>query len=319
MHASRWKINMNNIIKTIQTMEYEREFVYYRFPEKTARIAGWFLFEAYKAKKDLEWEFLRNRYFTPIDAFNYSFIDYDKWLVKNQKNRISADTKNVLPRKHFNLGMISSESSMIILLKLLSEKNKYKKVKTYKNINTSYSKDIFLELFWSLFPLTILLFLIGPSLGLLYSSTLLNVNNFYKPDITIKIVGAMWYWIYQYPSTLTNSYDFGVFDSYLISNLTLNSTKTLKVTNLSIYRNLAVDEILTLPTFKKVRLLITSQDTIHSWTVPSLAIKLDACPGRLNQIYLQILREGFFFGQCSELCGVNHGFMPINVRSYHHE
>jgi heme/copper-type cytochrome/quinol oxidase subunit 2 len=77
--------------------------------------------------------------------------------------------------------------------------------------------------------------------------------------------------------------------------------------------------MLTLPTFKKIRLLITSQDTIHSWAVPSLAIKLDACPGRLNQVYLQVLREGFFFGQCSELCGINHGFMPINVRSVHIE
>jgi heme/copper-type cytochrome/quinol oxidase subunit 2 len=129
--------------------------------------------------------------------------------------------------------------------------------------------------------------------------------------MTLKIIGAMWYWNYQYPTTINNLYDSNSFDSYLINNLTYKS----KVFDL--YRNLTVDEVITLPTFKYIRLLITSQDTIHSWAVPSLAIKVDACPGRLNQVYLQILREGFFFGQCSELCGLNHGFMPINIKSIH--
>ena len=121
----------------------------------------------------------------------------------------------------------------------------------------------------------------------------------------------MWYWNYQYPTTLNNIYDVGSFDSYLTNSLTIKSK------NFNLYRNLSVDEIITLPTFKHIRLLITSQDTIHSWAIPSLAIKVDACPGRLNQVYLQILREGFFFGQCSELCGINHGFMPINLRALH--
>jgi heme/copper-type cytochrome/quinol oxidase subunit 2 len=137
--------------------------------------------------------------------------------------------------------------------------------------------------------------------------------------MTLKVVGAMWYWTYQYPSNLNNTYDVSTFDSYLVDNLTIISSKTFKEEIYSIYRNLAVDEILTLPTFKRIRLLITSQDTIHCWAIPSLAIKLDACPGRLNQVYLQILREGFFFGQCSELCGVHNGFMPINNRSLHIE
>jgi heme/copper-type cytochrome/quinol oxidase subunit 2 len=164
-----------------------------------------------------------------------------------------------------------------------------------------------------------LLLLVGPSLGLLYSSSLLKVNDSLKPYMTLKVVGAMWYWTYQYPSAVNFSFDAGTFDSYLVDSLMVRSKSTFKEYMFYFYRNLAVDELLTLPTFKKIRLLITSQDTIHCWAVPSLAIKLDACPGRINQVYLQILREGFFFGQCSELCGVNHSFMPINVRSVHLE
>ena len=129
--------------------------------------------------------------------------------------------------------------------------------------------------------------------------------------MTLKIVGAMWYWNYQYPTTINNLYDIGSFDSYLSNNIIFKS----KIFNL--YRNLTVDEVITLPTFKYIRLLITSQDTIHSWAVPSLGIKVYACPGRLNQVYLQVLREGFFFGQCSELCGLNHAFMPINLKALH--
>ena len=186
-----------------------------------------------------------------------------------------------------------------------------KKAKNNIYINLNYTKDILLEFLWSIFPLLILLLLVGPSLGLLYSSSLTKITDPFKPFMTLKIVGAMWYWNYQYPTTINNLYDIGSFDSYLSNNIIFKS----KIFNL--YRNLTVDEVITLPTFKYIRLLITSQDTIHSWAVPSLGIKVDACPGRLNQVYLQVLREGFFFGQCSELCGLNHAFMPINLKALH--
>jgi len=197
------------------------------------------------------------------------------------------------------------------LVSSFTEINKNNQNLENTNVNLVYTKDILLEFLWSVFPLIILLLLVGPSLGLLYSSSLTKISEPFKPYMTLKIVGAMWYWNYQYPSTTNTLYDTNSFDSYLVNNLTYKS----KVFDL--YRNLTVDEVITLPTFKYIRLLITSQDTIHSWAVPSLAIKVDACPGRLNQVYLQILREGFYFGQCSELCGLNHGFMPINIKSMH--
>ena len=197
------------------------------------------------------------------------------------------------------------------LISSFTEINKNKQNLVNPNVNSVYTKDILLEFLWSVFPLVILLLLVGPSLGLLYSSSLTKISEPFKPYMTLKIVGAMWYWNYQYPSTTNTLYDTNSFDSYLVNNLTYKS----KVFDL--YRNLTVDEVITLPTFKYIRLLITSQDTIHSWAVPSLAIKVDACPGRLNQVYLQVLREGFYFGQCSELCGLNHGFMPINIKSMH--
>ena len=191
------------------------------------------------------------------------------------------------------------------LISSFTEINKNKQNLVNPNVNSVYTKDILLEFLWSVFPLVILLLLVGPSLGLLYSSSLTKISEPFKPYMTLKIVGAMWYWNYQYPSTTNTLYDTNSFDSYLVNNLTYKS----KVFDL--YRNLTVDEVITLPTFKYIRLLITSQDTIHSWAVPSLAIKVDACPGRLNQVYLQVLREGFYFGQCSELCGLNHGLYII--------
>jgi len=159
-----------------------------------------------------------------------------------------------------------------------------------------------LEIIWTIIPAVVLIFIAVPSFGLLYS-----LDELIDPTITLKIIGHQWYWSYEY-----SDFD-GIignenlsFDSYLQAESDLRPSR---------FRLLEVDNKIALPTNIHIRLLITSADVLHCWTVPSFGIKVDACPGRLSQASLFIKREGHYFGQCSEICGVNHGFMPIAVHS----
>jgi cytochrome c oxidase subunit 2 len=132
------------------------------------------------------------------------------------------------------------------------------------------------------------------------------------PEVTLKVIGHQWYWGYEYADFLKfENGDILEFDSYLIPEA------DMKVMTGSVvgFRLLDVDTRVVLPIRTFIRLLVTSEDVLHSWAVPSFGIKLDACPGRLNQVIFYIKREGVFFGQCSEICGVLHGFMPIAVRA----
>ena len=140
-----------------------------------------------------------------------------------------------------------------------------------------------------------------PSFGLLYS-----LDELIDPTITLKIVGHQWYWSYEYSdyATLEGGESLN-FDSYLVPTADLNAGS---------FRLLEVDNRVILPINTHIRLLLTAADVLHCWAIPSFGIKLDACPGRLSQASLFIKREGYFYGQCSEICGVNHGFMPIVVR-----
>ena len=174
-----------------------------------------------------------------------------------------------------------------------------------------------LEIIWTIIPALILIVIAIPSFSLLYS-----VDELVEPLFTIKVVGHQWYWSYELmsPSELTEAF-FGElngkeiigetsFDSYLLPEDELNSSNAL--TNL---RLLTVDNHIMIPTEINTRLTVTSADVIHSWAVPSLGVKLDACPGRLNQTSLYIEFPGIYYGQCSEICGVNHGYMPIGIVS----
>ena len=168
-----------------------------------------------------------------------------------------------------------------------------------------------LEIIWTIIPALILVLVAVPSFSLLYS-----IEEIVEPLLTVKIIGHQWYWSYEFvnptewfkaagnaeimPST---NY---MFDSYM------KPTDELFIGQL---RLLEVDNRLYLPINVNIRLLITSGDVLHSWAVPSFGLKIDACPGRLNEVSLYIKRVGLFYGQCSEICGVNHGFMPIAIRS----
>nr|YP_010960771.1 cytochrome c oxidase subunit II [Lethasterias fusca]WNH38662.1 cytochrome c oxidase subunit II [Lethasterias fusca] len=164
------------------------------------------------------------------------------------------------------------------------------------NTNRFFLEGQGLETVWTVIPAIILIFIALPSLQLLYLID--EVNN---PFLTIKAIGHQWYWSYEYAD-----YRDLEFDSYMIptSDLTVGNPRLLEV-----------DNRLTLPSQTPIRVLVTSSDVLHSWTVPSLGIKMDAVPGRLNQVNFFISRCGLFYGQCSEICGANHSFMPIVIES----
>nr|QWE50456.1 cytochrome c oxidase subunit 2 [Actinopyga lecanora] len=153
-----------------------------------------------------------------------------------------------------------------------------------------------LETIWTIIPAIILIFIAFPSLQLLYLMD--EVNN---PFLTIKAIGHQWYWSYEY-----TDYHEIEFDSYMIPTNDLTTGQP---------RLLEVDNRLVLPFQNPIRILVSSADVLHSWAIPSLGVKMDAVPGRLNQTSFLINRTGLFYGQCSEICGANHSFMPIVIES----
>lgn len=163
---------------------------------------------------------------------------------------------------------------------------------TTKLTHTSTIDAQEVETIWTILPAIILITIALPSLRILYIID--EINN---PVLTVKTIGHQWYWSYEYTDYETLS-----FDSYIIP------TPDLKPGEL---RLLEVDNRVVLPIEITIRMLVTSEDVLHSWAVPSLGLKTDAVPGRLNQITLISTRPGLFYGQCSEICGSNHSFMPI--------
>lgn len=159
-----------------------------------------------------------------------------------------------------------------------------------------------LEIVWTIIPALILMVIAVPSFALLYS-----IDEVVDPSLTVKIVGHQWYWSYEYSDYAAENGEEGGginFDSYMLPEDEL-TTGDLRL--------LEVDNRMVIPVDTHIRLVVTAADVLHSWTVPSFGVKMDACPGRLNQASLFVERPGVFYGQCSEICGVNHGFMPIAV------
>lgn len=153
-----------------------------------------------------------------------------------------------------------------------------------------------IEIIWTILPALTLIFIAIPSLRLIYIID--EINN---PSISVKSIGHQWYWSYEY-SDFKNI----EFDSYIIPTNEINNFN---------FRLIDVDNRIIVPFKSQIRILVSSIDVIHSWTIPALGVKIDATPGRLNQIRFIINRPGLFFGQCSEICGANHSFIPIVVES----
>ena len=158
-----------------------------------------------------------------------------------------------------------------------------------------------IELIWTITPALILIAIAFPSFRLLYL-----LDEVISPTITIKVVGHQWYWSYEYSDYINERGESIEFDSYMIPESDLE---------LGQFRLLDVDNRVIVPVDTHIRVIVTGADVIHSWAVPSLGVKIDAVPGRLNQTSFLAERTGVFYGQCSEICGVWHGFMPIAVEA----
>ncbi len=169
-----------------------------------------------------------------------------------------------------------------------------------KAASVSHSTE--LEVLWTIVPSVILALIAAPSFVLLYA-----MDEVIDPTMTIKVIGHQWYWVYDY-TDLSNSLDLDksklVYSSYMLPTEVLQNGE---------FRLLEVDGPLYLPAQTQIRMIITASDVLHSWAVPQFGIKMDAVPGRLNAVSLFVKREGVYYGQCSEICGVYHGFMPIKV------
>jgi cytochrome c oxidase subunit 2 len=168
------------------------------------------------------------------------------------------------------------------------------------NVGSSISHNTLIEVVWTIVPTLILISIAIPSFILLYSMDEVN-----SPGFTIKAIGHQWYWSYEYSDHSNTDSDIS-FDSYMVPLEELDEGDV---------RLLTVDSEIVVPSNIHFRVIITATDVLHSWSVNSLGVKMDAVPGRLSQVTCFIKREGVYYGQCSELCGVNHGFMPITVRA----
>lgn len=168
-----------------------------------------------------------------------------------------------------------------------------------KTLRVAFAHHTFLEKVWTYIPAIILVLIASPSFSLLYA-----IDALVEPKITVKAIGHQWYWSYE-TTEMSSAKDVN-FDSYMVAEDELAAGGL---------RLLEVDNRLTLPARTNIRMIITAVDVLHSWAIPALGVKMDAVPGRLNQVSLHLNRPGTYYGQCSELCGVNHSFMPIVVNS----
>nr|QOJ45079.1 cytochrome c oxidase subunit II [Allobates grillisimilis] len=162
------------------------------------------------------------------------------------------------------------------------------------NTNTIDAQEI--EMVWTIMPAVILIVIALPSLRILYL-----MDEISSPDVTVKTIGHQWYWTYEYSDFINLN-----FDSYMVPSKDLLPGQ---------FRLLEVDNRMTTPIGMATRTIVTAEDVLHSWAVPALGVKIDAIPGRLNQTSFLISRPGVYYGQCSEICGANHSFMPIVIES----
>jgi len=159
-----------------------------------------------------------------------------------------------------------------------------------------FTHNVLIEVIWTVVPVVILIIIAIPSFKILY----LN-DSVVEPEMTLKITGYQWYWGYEYPD-----HDNIAFSSYMIADKELKSDQS---------RLLSTDNVVVLPINTNIAFQITAGDVLHSWTVPAFGVKMDAVPGRLNETWVNIDKPGTYFGQCSELCGKDHAYMPIEIRA----
>nr|YP_010585954.1 cytochrome c oxidase subunit II [Plectrocnemia tsukuiensis]UZZ43690.1 cytochrome c oxidase subunit II [Plectrocnemia tsukuiensis] len=205
------------------------------------------------------------------------------WFNIHFQNSNSPMMENLIFFHENNMMILMMITSFVMLYMMMMTKNKMNNLIMMENQN--------IEMMWTLIPMMLLMLIAIPSLNILYMIDEIN-----SPSITIKMMGNQWYWSYEY-----SDFKKIEFDSFMMVNKN--------------FRLLEVDNNIILPMNLSIKSLISSNDVIHSWTIPSLGVKTDALPNRLNQLSFIIYNPGIMFGQCSEICGINHSFMPICIES----
>nr|YP_010270657.1 cytochrome c oxidase subunit II [Pochazia discreta]UJY97589.1 cytochrome c oxidase subunit II [Pochazia discreta] len=211
------------------------------------------------------------------------------WMKVNLSNSASPIMEQLIFFNDYTMITITSITAIVMYMMFTITKNKFS--------NRILLENQLTETLWTIMPALSLIFIAIPSLKILYI-----MEEIINPSITIKAIGHQWYWSYEYSDKKKNT----DFESYMISN---------KETSKEMFRLLEVDNRIKIPFLTQTRMIISSSDVIHSWTIPSIGVKMDAVPGRLNQISFTMKKPGLFFGQCSEICGTNHSFMPITLES----
>jgi len=264
------------------------------------------------------WKFISEFFF--FNFFNKDFIEIYTWtewvpdVFRSISDNFYLDFYNFFIHYNEEIHLSDYIYDLFLERKLLSiyanKLNNYyfysKFMKRTLHLNLSFRHSGFLEFLFALFPSTIILLILIPSLNLLYSSE----DTILEPEYTIKVIGHQWYWSYEFTHIIEENNE--------NIKLSFDISQNIKAEGDLVegdYRLLEVDNLIKLPISTPIRFLITSSDVLHSWSVPAFGIKLDAIPGRLNAINTLIFAPGTFYGQCSELCGVGHGFMPIKLQT----
>ena len=231
--------------------------------------------------------------FKLLFLFTPSFLYADQpkdWQLGFQKSASSTMSDIVIFHDYMLLPIITAITAFVLFL-VIYACIRFREKKNVVPSKTSHNTLI--EIAWTLVPCLILIAMAVPSFKVLYSQ-----DKIPETDVTIKAIGYQWYWGYEYPDENI------IFDSYMIEENELKPGQP---------RLLAVDNEVVVPVNKVIKVLITANDVLHAWALPSFGVKRDAVPGRINETWFKADRVGTFYGQCSELCGIKHAFMPITV------
>nr|WCH57970.1 cytochrome c oxidase subunit 2 [Calliblepharis sp.] len=233
--------------------------------------------------------------FTPV-TFNYADIS-EEWQLSFQDP--ATPIMEGIINLHHDLMFFICVISIFVTWMLSRTLWHYQFIQNSKP--SSLVHGTLIEMVWTITPAFILLIIAVPSFSLLYA-----MDEVISPALTIKTLGHQWYWSYEYSDYFNEKGESINFDSYMTPEEDLNIGQ---------YRLLEVDNRMVVPINTHIRIIVSASDVLHSWAIPSLGVKCDAIPGRLNQTSLFIKREGVYYGQCSEICGINHGFMPIVIEA----
>jgi len=206
----------------------------------------------------------------------------------------ATSSKDRIHDFHNMLLVIITAITIFVLVLLIWVVIRYNKRANPKPSNVTH--NVLLEIVWTIVPVVILIIIAVPSFKILYENDQIT-----EPEMTLKITGYQWYWGYEYPD-----HDGIAFNSYMVPTEELTSDQK---------RLLSTDNVVVLPVNTDISILVTSNDVIHSWAMPAFGIKVDAVPGQTNETWFRIHKPGIYYGQCSEICGKDHAFMPIEIHA----